>query len=147
MEKNYMVSVRGVQVVDGERDEIELTTEAKYRFGRDTAYVGYKEYDTENPSVTTDLLIKAEGQNRVTISRGQGKQMKMILVPGQSHETHYVTAMGDMQLRLNAVSIENGLDEHGGTLDLKYTIDFNLQEVSANELHITVKEKNNEHIH
>lgn len=142
-EKNrYLISVTGIQEVDGEKDEIELTTVGSYKineYGR--TFIGYKEYDDENPSISTNTVVKVDGEDMVTIIRNGANQSRLILEKGRRHQCHYRTIMGDLMIGVYADSINNSLDEKGGRLSVSYELDFNNELISKNEFYINVEEK------
>lgn len=139
--KDYLISVTGIQEVDGEQDCIELTTVGSYMVKKEHTYIGYKEYDNENPNVYSNNVIKVESDDRVTIIRNGGQQTRLILEKGRRHQCHYRTVMGDLMIGVFADTINNQLDSKGGKLHVKYSLDFNNEFVSKNEFYIYVKEK------
>ena len=137
----YLISVTGIQEVDGEKDKIELQTVGKYIMKPDHAYIGYKEYDEENPSVSSNNIIKVENDNKVTIIRNGEIQSRLILEKGRRHECHYRTMVGDMMIGVFADTINNELNDNGGKLHVSYSLDFNNELISNNEFYIDVQKK------
>lgn len=139
---NYLISVTGIQEVDGERDKIELTTVGSYMINsRGNTYIGYKEYDEENPAISSNNVVKVESDNKVTIIRGGGAQTRLILEKGRRHQCHYRTIMGDLMIGVFTDTINNNLTAKGGKLHVSYELDFNNEFISKNEFYIDVKEK------
>ncbi len=139
---NYLISVTGIQEVDGERDKIELTTVGSYMINsRGNTYIGYKEYDEENPAISSNNVVKVENDNKVTIIRGGGAQTRLILEKGRRHQCHYRTIMGDLMIGVFTDTISNNLTDKGGKLHVSYELDFNNEFISKNEFYIDVKEK------
>ncbi len=139
--KDYLISVTGIQEVDGERDKIELTTVGNYMIKNGKTYIGYKEYFDDDPSSVSDNLIKIEPDDRVTIIRNGGKQTRLILEKGRRHQCHYRTVMGDMMIGVFTDTVSNKLDKSGGKLHVSYELDFNNEFISKNEFYIDVQEK------
>ena len=137
----YLISVTGIQEVDGEKDKIELQTVGKDIMKPDHAYIGYKEYDEENPSVSSNNIIKVENDNKVTIIRNGEIQSRLILEKGRRHQCHYRTMVGDMMIGVFADTINNELSDNGGKLHVSYSLDFNNELISNNEFYIDVQEK------
>ena len=51
MEKNnYMISILGEQTLDGETDRVEVITEGNFMKKKDRFFIGYKEYDDQDPN-------------------------------------------------------------------------------------------------
>ena len=69
MEENYLISILGRQVVNGEPEEIEVTTFGQYSEKNGKRYIMYREYEDSVPSskARTSILKVAEG--RVTLLR------------------------------------------------------------------------------
>ena len=139
---NYLISVTGIQEVDGEKDSIELTTVGSYMINnRGNKYIGYKEYDEENPAISSNNVVKVENDDKVTIIRNGGQQTRLILERGKRHQCHYRTIMGDLMIGVFTDSITSNLDDKGGKLHVSYELDFNNEFISKNEFYIDVKEK------
>ena len=47
--ENYLISIVGEQMLDGETDKIEVLTAGNFMKKKDHYYIGYKEYDEDNP--------------------------------------------------------------------------------------------------
>ena len=140
--KNYLISVTGIQEVDGEKDQIELTTVGSYMINsRGNTYIGYKEYDEDDPSITSNNMVKVESDDKVTIIRNGGQQTRLILEKGKRHQCHYRTIMGDLMIGVFTDTIKNELNDKGGKLHVSYELDFNNEFISKNEFYIDVKEK------
>lgn len=141
MKDNFLITIVGIQELDGEKDKIEVTTSGNYMVKNGHIYIGYKEYDEENPHVSSNNLIKVEDDNKVTITRNNGSQTRLILEKGVRHQCHYRTVMGDLMIGVFADTIEYDLNEKGGQLHVKYSLDFNADFISKNEFYIDVKSK------
>ncbi len=137
----YLISVTGIQEIDGEKDKIELQTVGNYLLKPDHAYIGYKEYDEDNPSISSNNVVKVENENRVTIIRNGQVETRLILEKGRRHLCHYRTIAGDLMIGVFADTIDNKLKENGGKLYVSYSLDFNNELISNNEFYIDVQEK------
>ncbi|MEE0956637.1 MAG: DUF1934 domain-containing protein [Ruminococcus sp.] len=138
--EKYMISIVGEQTVDGETDRVEVLTAGQFIKKRDHFYIGYKEYDEENPQEWSDNLIKVEN-DLVTIRRKGPYGSQLMLERGRRHQCIYSTVAGDMSIGVFTKTLENRLHEKGGTLEVSYTLDFNTDLVSENRFTIKVKEK------
>ena len=139
---NYLISVTGIQEVDGEKDKIELQTTGSYMINkRQNIYIGYKEYDEENPALSSNNVVKVERDDKVTIIRGGAAQTRLILEKGKRHQCLYRTIMGDLTIGVSTETIKNELTEHGGRLHVSYELDFNNEFMSKNEFFINVQKK------
>lgn len=141
MNENFLINITGIQELDGQKDKIEMTTAGSYVMKKNHTYISYKEYDDENPQISSGNIIKVEGNDKVTIIRNGGKQTRLILEKGKRHQCHYRTIMGDLMIGVFADTINAELNEKGGKLHVKYSLDFNSDFVSNNEFYIDVKSK------
>ena len=57
---------------------------------------------------------------------------------GKRHNSHYVTPYGELMIGIDAVSIENGLTENGGTLRMAYSIDYYAAVAATKEITIDI---------
>ena len=138
--ERYMISIIGEQTMDGETDRIEVLTSGNFVKKRDHFYIGYKEYDEENPREWSNNLIKVE-ENMVTINRKGQYGSQLMLEKGRRHQCIYSTVAGDMSIGVFTKTLENRLNEKGGTLEVSYTLDFNTDLVSENRFTIKIEEK------
>ncbi len=141
MQKEYIITVTGTQSVDGEKDKIEVITTGDYVLKNGHRYIKYKEYDSENPNIHLDTVVKVESDNKVSIIRMGEYSSRLILENGVRHQCHYNTIMGELMMGVYTSEIHNSLTDNGGHLTVKYQLDFYADLVSDNEIHINVKEK------
>ena len=62
-----------------------------------------------------------------------------IVEKGKKHHCHYVTPYGEMMVGIYTHEIKNELNEHGGKLYMKYTVDINSSYISDNEIYMEIK--------
>lgn len=139
--EKYMISIIGEQKMDGESDRVEVLTAGNYMMKKDHFYIGYKEYDENDPNEHYDNLIKVE-KNMVTISRKGPMRSQLMLEKGKRHQCVYQTIAGDLMIGVYTKTMKSTLNEKGGTLEVSYTLDFNTDLVSENSFKIKIEEKN-----
>ena len=137
--KKYLISIVGEQILDGESDKVEVLTTGNYLMKKDHCYIGYKEYEENNPNDYSDNLIKVENEI-VTISRKGSTRSQLMLEKGKRHQCVYQTPMGDLMIGVYTKSMKSTLTEKGGTLEVSYTLDFNTDLVSENRFKVTIEE-------
>ena len=137
--KKYLISIVGEQILDGESDKVEVLTTGNYLMKKDHCYIGYKEYEENNPNDYSDNLIKVENEI-VTISRKGSTRSQLMLEKGKRHQCVYQTPMGDLMIGVYTKSMKSTLTEKGGTLEVSYTLDFNTDLVSENKFKVTIEE-------
>jgi uncharacterized beta-barrel protein YwiB (DUF1934 family) len=131
--KNYLINVKGIQEVDGENETVELTTMGSFiSKPNGHTFIGYKEYDEENPSISSNNVVKVEGSERVTIIRSGEVDTRLILELGKRHQCHYNTPVGSILIGVSTDTIENRLSDNGGRLHVRYSLDFNNEQISNN---------------
>ncbi len=140
--EKYMISIIGEQKLDGETDKVEVLTAGNYIMKNGHCYIGYKEYDDDNPNEHFDNLIKVEN-DIVTITRKGPMRSQLMLEKGKRHQCLYQTVAGDLMIGVFTKTMKNTLGEQGGTLEVSYTLDFNTDLVSENSFKIKVEEKTN----
>lgn len=140
--EKYLISIIGEQKLDGESDKIEVLTGGNYIMKNGHSYIGYKEYDEDNPNQYFDNLIKVE-DNMVTITRKGPMRSQLMLEKGRRHQCLYQTIAGDLTIGVYTKTMKSTLNEKGGTLEVSYTLDFNTDLVSENSFKITVEQKEN----
>lgn len=141
MKDNFIISVTGVQTVDGDKETIKLTTAGEYETEDGIRIIRYKEYDNDNPDIYFDNTVTLEGDSIVTVIRKGPAQSRLTLEKGRRHQCHYCTMYGDLMVGVYTSEVESTLTDKGGTLRASYTLDFNAGLVSKNEIYIIVTEK------
>lgn len=140
MRENYVISVTGIQTINGEKDKIEVTCTGEYIYTEDKISITYREYDNDNPEISFLSTVLVEG-NVVSVIRTTPGESRLILEKGRRHQCHYSTMFGDLTVGVFADKMTCDLDSYGGRLYVSYSLDFNAGLVSNNEIIIDVREK------
>ncbi|MBQ3928728.1 MAG: DUF1934 domain-containing protein [Clostridia bacterium] len=143
MEENYILSVLGKQFVNGESDKVELKTTAAYVMKNGSRYITYNEYDAQNPNRRYRTTVKVDENNIVTVIKGGEESHKLILEKGVRHKCEYVTSFGIITLGVYTEMVKNTLNDNGGELEVRYTIDIQSELASQNELILKIEEATN----
>ena len=132
-----MITIKGTQFADNEQDSVELTTVGRlYRRGE--AYYNESEATGFDGAKTT---LKVEGDRRVTMRRtGENMRSQLIIEKGERHQCFYDTGYGAMMLGISGDDIISCLNDSGGHLRVRYTLDVNASMASENELQVDVEE-------
>ena len=136
----YRITIIGEQLVDGEHNKIEVLTDGKFMQKRDHFYIGYREYDEDNPSKVYNNVIRVD-EDMVTISRTGPQRSRLLLQKGRRHQCIYETVAGSLSIGVFTKTLESNLGKKGGTLKVSYTLDFNSDLVSENKFTVKVEEK------
>lgn len=140
MIKDVFINIKGIQGIDEETDTIEFMTDGKFGIKNGEYYISYDEsgmLDTGD-KVKTHIYIKPNGS--LVLQRTGTIKSRMLIETGKRNTCFYSTPHGDLVIGIFGESIENDLNEQGGELRLKYTIDSDLRLISRNEVNISIKE-------
>ncbi|MBR2176646.1 MAG: DUF1934 domain-containing protein [Clostridia bacterium] len=140
MEENYILSVCGRQYTDGSSDKVELQTSASYVMRNGSRYITYKEYDPQQPDKHYRTTVKIDPNNIVTVIKGGTENHHLILEKGKRHKCEYNTPYGSITMGIYTDSVSISLDDSGGELTVKYSIDIESELASSNELTLSIKE-------
>lgn len=140
IEKIVIISVRGEQYFeDIDPDTVELTTEGRMTIADDGEIVlTYHETElTGMAGTTTRFTI---GKDMVTLLRTGSINNEMRFHPGYPHMSLYETPMGALTVEITTEKLAHRLNEHGGILNIKYTIAVEQQITGRHQFKIRVRE-------
>ena len=95
------------------------------------------DYEYENDTLHT---ITITGDNMVVMQRSGDAPSNLVIEKGKKHHCHYGTPYGDFMVGITADDVICNLNDTGGDLYLKYTIDINSTLMSENEMYIDFKD-------
>lgn len=139
--KKVIIDIKSTQGLDNDENVIELTTLGQLAFKNGKYYLFYSEGETLGKSGVKTTL-KADGNNRVVMTRSGALEGRLIITKGQRNQCFYSTEYGQVMLGLFGESIENNLNDNGGSLNMCYTIDVDNGLLSRNKVEINVREVN-----
>ena len=85
-------------------------------------------------------MLKVETDRQVILQRSGALNSRMIIEKGQRHNCCYSTVQGDIMVGVFGEAIKSELNDNGGKLYMRYTVDVNMGLVSRNEIEISVKD-------
>ena len=139
MIKDVLITVVGIQGIDGEEDTVELTTEGRFGIKDGKYFLSYDEGQiVEAGKVKTKIFINSP--DSVVLQRTGDINSRMEITAGERKSCFYSTPVGDICIGIYGEKIELDLKENGGNINLVYTIDSDLKLISRNRVKITVKE-------
>ena len=145
MKKEAVITIKGTQFVDGDKDSVELTTLGTFYRKNDHYYLSSLESEATGFAGQRTTL-KIEGDRRVTMIRYGGGESSLIVEKSVRHQCQYDTGYGSLLIGVNGDEIESHLTDEGGSYRFKYSLDINTALVSTNEIFVTVKPTENESI-
>lgn len=137
--KEVMIDVRSVQQVNGDEQSVEFSTVGKLGISKDGVLMSYEEPDGM-VSAGSETTVRFIQPGNVIIFRKGDQQSRIDVIAGVRNSLYYNTPFGSIMLGVYGESVKCDIDKNGGSLDLVYTIDSNLQHVSRNKVEITVRE-------
>lgn len=142
MNKQVLISFKGCQEDDQDKDNFEFLTEGKFYKKGEHFYISYAESELTGMKGTTTTL-KVDKQNSViTMMRFGENSTHLVFEQGKTHTCCYETGVGALTVGVSSGYVDIDIDERGGKLAAKYTIDINNSMLSTNNFLITVTERN-----
>ncbi len=135
MAKDVLVSVKGTQFIDGEKDSVEVITSGSWYEKNGKQYLLYEE-TYEGMQVTTKNTVKISPQI-VEVTKKGAITSKMVYEIGKQHMSDYMTPMGLIVLGITTKDLFVEADSDKLRLELKYSMEMNGQFVSDSILEIT----------
>ena len=144
MEKDVYIDIKSTQSAEDEKDTTELFTYGRLKRGRGKDRNKYKLiYDeTEATGFQGTVTLDVSGNDMIMMNRSGDALSNLVIERGKKHHCHYGTPFGDFMVGVTADEIRSELDDSGGNIYLKYTIDINSSYMSETEMFINVKERN-----
>lgn len=122
MKKKCTVRLTDIQIEEGERQTVEITTQGVYEWSGDGYALRFEElFDDGVRSMTT---VRSGGKGCVTVIHRGDITTELTVELGKRHNCHYITPYGELLIGVDAVEIEDALTEYGGTLKMIYSIDY-----------------------
>lgn len=135
MAKDVLVSVKGTQFIDGEKDSIEVITSGTWYEKNGKQYLLYEE-TYEGMQVTTKNTVKITPEI-VEVTKKGAISSRMVYENGKQHMSDYMTPMGLIVLGITTKDIFVEADSDKLRLELRYAMEMNGQFVSESTLEIT----------
>jgi uncharacterized beta-barrel protein YwiB (DUF1934 family) len=149
MKKDVSINIRSVQIAENERDTTELFTCGRFSHTQRKAKngnrpppdwsVSYNESEVTG-FVGNKISLDVTGDNMVVMRRSGDSPSNLIIEKGKKHHCYYGTPYGDFMVGITADDVQCNLNDAGGDLYLKYTIDINSTLMSENEMYIDFKD-------
>ena len=140
MEKKVIITVSGSQrIEDREQEDVELMTEGLYEYGGGRGSFQYEESEITGMEGTVTRFLFSPSE--VVISRTGAFTSKMVFVEGRKNVFLYETPYGSATLGVDTHKITNKLGEHGGELNIDYSLHVDRMMVSRNRFLVKIKEQ------
>ena len=130
-QENCTVTVRGVQVVEGEEDTVELVTGGRFTSHGGRWLIRYEESDATGYGGCRTTLRVDPQKGEVVLLRTGAVHSQLIVEEGRRHQCTLV-------LGVNGSRVHAQLTPEGGQLEFHYSLDVNTALISENAVYVTV---------
>ena len=142
--KDVIISVTGVHHTPYGPDSMQLVTAGQFGMDTDGFCVTWEETElTGMEGTRTSLSVQPRS---VILSREGEVTSTMEFEEGKKHYFLYETPRGHTTLGLDTQRIRKNLDQHGGEVEIVYTVDVDQQIVGRDRFYIMVREPKPSHI-
>ena len=135
MKKEFLISVLTKQVIEGEKEELEIMTKAFLDFNGDSYVINYTEEEDDGSKSETTLQVE---KDKITVSREGAISTHMVIQKGVRTLSHHVTPYGAFSMGVAAVEIDSDIKENGGVLRFRYMTDLENAPLGEIEFDITL---------
>lgn len=138
MNKNVLVSINGLQVVDGTDDTVEVITAGEYYNKNGKHYILYEDID-EDSGATTQNVIKVSDEI-VEIKKKGNINTNMIFQKDKINKSYYSTPFGDLSVEVSTGEIDIDVTESAIDIKIDYALIINNQHMSDCQISLNIKE-------
>ncbi len=135
MKKEFLISVLTKQVIEGEKEELEIMTKAFLDYNGDSYVINYTEEEEDGSKSETTLQVE---KDKITVSREGAISTHMVIQKGVRTLSHHVTPYGAFSMGVAAVEIDSDIKENGGVLRFRYMTDLENAPLGEIEFDITL---------
>lgn len=136
--EKFMIEMKSIQSIYNDKTETELVTSGKFIRDDESFLISYKDSDATGFK-GSETEISVTGNSIASIIRRGSANSDLVIEPGKKHHCHYATPYGEMVIGIYTHKLENNLNDNGGNLYMKYTIDINTSYMSDNEIIMNIK--------
>lgn len=137
MKKDVIIELIDRHETDGESEGAKIVSVATFEGNEDDYTIQYSETGELEGCVVS---LNVKDKKIVTMTRtGTSYATELIMEQGKRHNCFYNTPVGELMLGVYAKSVYSNVSDGEGVLKFSYTLDFNSDLVSENELIINVK--------
>ncbi len=122
---------------ESEPETLEIVTEGTLEKTPDGVLVEYDEPDEEMKGSKSSILINSP--EHITMTRTGTFNSHLVIEKSVRHNCLYDTPFGSIMMGIFASEVNASFDSAGGTVKMKYTVDFNSSMVSENTVTVNVK--------
>lgn len=136
MEKEVLITIDGLQSLDGESDQVQVITPGEYYFQMGKHYLLYDEVAEDYTAVVKNMIKIQEGKIEI-VKRGPLKAF-MAFEEGKQNSGYYDTPFGRLQIGIWAERIQVQEETDRLTVQIAYSLQMNEQFVSECSIKLSV---------
>lgn len=139
MDNNALITLTGKNVVDGEEDSFELTTQGKYMKQNGKYFVSYEGSEiTGYDNTTTTLKIQDNFVSMIRFGKNMGSS-QMIFEENKQYTGVYHTPHGNLTVDVKTNEMSVDVDDDGGVVELDYFVQLNSCQPVRNNLKVEIR--------
>ena len=138
MKQDVLITIKGTQHYDEDKDAVELLTKGRFYRKNGSYFICYDESEATGFEGTRTTL-KIEDDRCITMMRSGNNRSQLIIERGVRHQCSYDTGHGSMTIGVSGDKIVTQLTDDGGEVEFKYSLDLNATLTSENTVKIKVK--------
>ncbi len=139
MENNALITLKGRNLVDGEEDCFELTTQGKYTKQNGKYFVSYEGSEiTGYDNTTTTLKIQDDLVSMIRFGKNAGSS-QMIFEENKQYTGIYRTPHGSLTVDVKTNEMSVSMNDDGGTVELDYFVQLNSCQAVRNNLKVEIR--------
>ena len=145
MTRDVLITISGIQLADGDSNEVEMITAGDYFQKNGSHYILYDEVmEGQNDIIKNTIKIRPEGLD--IIKRGSSS-VHMTFEKDKKTLSCYATPFGEMMIGINTNDILIAEDEDSLKVRVSYSLDINYQHVSECNINLDIHSKSTANIH
>ncbi|MDF2672380.1 MAG: hypothetical protein K0R09_645 [Clostridiales bacterium] len=138
MNRKVLISVKTVQFLDGQPEEIELITEGEYYKDGNEYFASYDESEISGME-GTKTTMKIENDALAIIRQGTTNS-NLIFKKNLNHVSLYSTPYGSLEVTVKPSKVAIDISETGGKVELAYIMEASGIEPMDNTLELNIKQ-------
>lgn len=137
MNKDVLISMNGLQAIEGTNDTVEVITVGEYYNKNGKHYIIYEDVDEDNGQKTKNI-IKVSHQS-IEVRKTGYINTNMIFEKDRINKSYYATPFGDLSVEIDTSDIEIEEEEQSIKIRIDYALIINAQPMNQCNIDISVK--------
>lgn len=134
-----LLKITGSQLIDNQKDKLELTTIGSFEEKKDAYIINYKE-EQEPPEPPVSVSVKiSKDEKSVVMTRSGANDSCLVIEKSRRNLCNYGTQFGDILMGISGHTVDSEYDGNKGKFLFTYDIDINGALASKNEVIMTFR--------